>query len=93
MEQQGGSPAGDGDAAAAAGDATAGGGAEGAAAGSAEGGETVTVGLQFDWLSDAKLVLTEDLISEMLRQRKAAGLIDETQFDEIETEMPDRAED
>ena len=58
-----------------------------------EGGETVTVGLQFDWLSDAKLVLTEDLISEMLRQRKAAGLIDETQFDEIETEMPDRAED
>ena len=58
-----------------------------------EGGETVTVGLQFDWLSDAKLLLTEDLISEMLRQRKAAGLIDETQFDEIETEMPDRAED
>ena len=58
-----------------------------------EGGETVTVGLQFDWLGDAKLVLTEDLISEMLRQRKAAGLIDETQFDEIETEMPDRAED
>lgn len=58
-----------------------------------EDGETVTVGLQFDWLSDAKLVLTEDLITEMLRQRKAAGLIDETKFDEIETEMPDRAED
>ena len=55
--------------------------------------EEGTIGLQFDWLSDAKLVLTEDLISEMLRQRKAAGLIDETQFDEIETEMPDRAED
>jgi ribosome maturation factor RimP len=27
----------------------------------------------FDWLADAKLVLTDDLIREMLRQRKAAG--------------------
>ncbi|MEL6419521.1 MAG: ribosome maturation factor RimP, partial [Pseudomonadota bacterium] len=32
-----------------------------------------TIGLKFDWLSDAKLVLTDDLIKEMLRQRKAAG--------------------
>lgn len=45
-----------------------------------------TVGLKFEWLSDAKLVLTDDLIKEMLRQRKAAGVIDETKFDEIETE-------
>ena len=44
------------------------------------------IGLSFDWLSDAKLVLTDDLIREMLRQRKAAGLIDESQFDEIETD-------
>ena len=49
-------------------------------------GETVTVGLQFDWLADAKLVLTDDLIKEMLRQRKAAGTINEDDFDEIETE-------
>jgi hypothetical protein len=35
----------------------------------------VTVGLHYDWLSDAKLVLTDDLIREMLRQRKAAGTI------------------
>jgi ribosome maturation factor RimP len=49
-----------------------------------EGGETVTIGLKFDWLSDAKLILTDELIAEMLRQRKAAGIIDETQFDEIE---------
>jgi ribosome maturation factor RimP len=49
-----------------------------------EGGETVTVGLKFDWLADAKLVLTDELISEMLRQRKASGVIDESQFDEIE---------
>jgi len=45
-----------------------------------------TIGLQFDWLSDAKLVLTDELIREMLRARKAAGVIDEQEFDEIETE-------
>ncbi len=48
-------------------------------------GEPVTIGLQFDWLSDAKLILSDELIAEMLRQRKASGVIDETQFDEIET--------
>ena len=54
------------------------------------GGEMVTIGLQFDWLSDAKLVLTDELIAEMLRQKKDAGVqiehLDETAFDEIETE-------
>ena len=49
-----------------------------------DGKETVTIGLQFDWLSDAKLILTDGLISEMLRQKKASGVIDESQFDEIE---------
>jgi ribosome maturation factor RimP len=49
-----------------------------------DGKETVTIGLQFDWLSDAKLILTDELISEMLRQKKASGVIDESQFDEIE---------
>jgi ribosome maturation factor RimP len=58
-----------------------------------EQGEPVTIGLEFDWLTDAKLVLTDELITEMLRQRKAAGTIDETQFDEIETEEPGKAED
>lgn len=48
--------------------------------------EEGTIGLQFDWLVDAKLVLTDDLIKEMLRQRKAAGALNETEFDEIETE-------
>ena len=48
--------------------------------------EEGTIGLKFDWLADAKLVLTDDLIREMLRQRKAAGIVDETQFDEIQTE-------
>ena len=45
-----------------------------------------TIGLQFDWLSDAKLVLTDDLIKEMLKQRKAAGIVNEDDFDAIEEE-------
>ena len=48
--------------------------------------EEGTVGLNFDWLSDAKLVLTDELITEMLRQRKAAGDLNEDEFDEIETD-------
>lgn len=48
--------------------------------------EEGTVGLKFDWLADAKLVLTDELIAEMLRQRKAAGIIDEEKYDDIETE-------
>ena len=48
--------------------------------------EEGTVGLKFDWLSDAKLILTDELIREMLRQRKAAGFVDDEQFDEIETD-------
>lgn len=53
-------------------------------------GEIQTVGLHLDWLSDAKLVLSDDLIREMLRQKKEAGVeignLDESAFDEIETE-------
>ncbi|MFX0545503.1 ribosome maturation factor RimP [Roseovarius sp. S1116L3] len=48
--------------------------------------EEGTIGLEFDWLADAKLVLTDELIKEMLRQRKAAGSINETDFDEIQTD-------
>ncbi len=44
-----------------------------------------TIGLQFDWLTEAKLVLTDELIRDMLKVRKDAGEIDESQFDEIET--------
>lgn len=49
-------------------------------------GEVQTVGLQFDWLADAKLILTDDLIKEMLKQRKAAGTLNEDTIDEIETD-------
>lgn len=50
-----------------------------------EHGKPLTIGLKFEWLSDAKLVLTDELIREMLRQRKEAGTIDETKFDEVQT--------
>ncbi|MFN3722387.1 MAG: ribosome maturation factor RimP [Paracoccaceae bacterium] len=61
-----------------------------------EAGEEVTIGLRFDWLSDAKLILTDDLIAEMLRQKKASGTFDEADFDEIdqsEGEEEDPAEE
>ena len=58
-----------------------------------EGGETLTIGLQFDWLSDAKLLLTDELIAEVLRQRKESGVIDESKFDEIEETEGDEDED
>jgi ribosome maturation factor RimP len=51
--------------------------------------EEGTVGLKFDWLTDAKLVLTDELIREMLKARKAQGF-DETKFDDvIEAEGPE----
>ena len=49
-----------------------------------EGNETVTIGLQFEWLSDAKLILTDALIAEMLSQKKASAEMDESKFDDIE---------
>lgn len=55
--------------------------------------EEGTIGLQFDWLSDAKLLLTDDLIAEMLRQRTEAGTFNEADFDEIETSEGDEAEE
>jgi ribosome maturation factor RimP len=55
-----------------------------------EPGGAVTIGLQFDWLADAKLILTDELITEMLRQKKASGVFDEAEFDQIdETEGGD----
>jgi ribosome maturation factor RimP len=48
-----------------------------------EGGQEITIGLRFDWLSDAKLILTDELIAEMLRQKKAHEPA-EGEFDEIE---------
>jgi ribosome maturation factor RimP len=47
------------------------------------GGEA-TIGLTFDLLADAKLVLTDELVRETLRGRRDAGQIDEGRFDEIQ---------
>ena len=57
-----------------------------------EGGEVLvnvdegTIGLQFDWLAEAKLVMTDELVREMLKARKKAGILDETAFDSVETD-------
>ncbi len=48
-------------------------------------GKPVTIGLKFDWLAEAKLVLTDELIRDMLRARKAAP-VDAGKFDDVETE-------
>ncbi len=43
------------------------------------------IGLDFDWLVEAKLLLTDELIAESLKARKGDDL-DESEFDEIETD-------
>ena len=55
----------------------------------AEGQGRVTIGLPFDWLADAKLMLTDDLIRDVLKNRKDSGVIDEAQFDEVQTTLGD----
>lgn len=52
-----------------------------------QGTERPVIGLKFEWLSDAKLILTDELIREVLKSRKDRGQIDETQFDEVKTLM------
>ena len=57
------------------------------------GGETQTIGLNFDRLADATLMLTVELNAELLRQKKEAGVeidnLDESIFDEVQTEDGD----
>lgn len=45
-----------------------------------------TIGLQFEWLTEAKLLLTDELIAETLKARKDAGGFDDENFDEIQTD-------
>ena len=50
--------------------------------------EEGTVGLKFNWLSDARLVLSDDLIKQMLRKRNTkTTILNEENFDEIETQL------
>ena len=51
-----------------------------------------TIGLEFEWLAEAKLILTDDLIKEMLKQRKINQNFDEKKFDKIETERLEEIE-
>jgi len=51
-----------------------------------------TIGLEFDWLAEAKLILTDDLIKEMLKQRKINQNFDDKNFDTIETERLEEIE-
>ena len=51
-----------------------------------------TIGLEFEWLAEAKLILTDELIKEMLKQRKINQNFDEKKFDKIETESLEEIE-
>jgi ribosome maturation factor RimP len=51
-----------------------------------------TIGLAFELIGDAKLVLTDALIAESLSARKAKGF-DPGEFDDVETETSDEDED
>ena len=44
-----------------------------------------TIGLKFNWLTEAKLILNDNLIKEMLRAHKNTSVLKEDKFDEIET--------
>ena len=51
-----------------------------------------TIGLEFDWLAEAKLVLTDELVKEMLKQKKINQNFDDKEFDEIETDRLEEIE-
>ena len=51
-----------------------------------------TIGLEFEWLAEAKLVLTDELIKEMLKKKKINQKFDVKKFDTIETERLEEIE-
>ena len=54
--------------------------------------EEGTIGLKFTWLSDARLVLSDDLMKKMLKKNTKAGILNEENFDEIETQLENNEE-
>jgi len=54
--------------------------------------EEGTIGLKFTWLSDARLVLSDDLIKKMLKKNTKAGILNEENFDKIETQLENNEE-
>ena len=51
-----------------------------------------TIGLEFEWLAEAKLILTDELIKEMLKQRKINQNFNEKKYYTIETESLEEIE-
>ena len=54
--------------------------------------EEGTIGLKFTWLSEARLVLSDDLIKEMLKKNSKTSNLNEENFDEIETQLENNEE-
>ena len=54
--------------------------------------EEGTIGLKFTWLSDARLVLSDDLIKKMLKKNTETSILNEENFDEIETQLENNEE-
>ena len=54
--------------------------------------EEGTIGLKFTWLSDARLVLSDDLIKKMLKKNTKKSILNEENFDEIETQLENNEE-
>ena len=54
--------------------------------------EEGTIGLKFTWLSEARLVLSDDLIKKMLKKNTKTGILNEENFDEIETQLENNEE-
>ena len=55
--------------------------------------EEGTIGLKFNWLSDARLVLSDNLIKQMLRKKNTKTTIfNDENFDEIETQLENNEE-
>jgi ribosome maturation factor RimP len=55
--------------------------------------EQGVIGLKFDWLSDAKLVLTDALVAAALRRQKAEPAFDPDAFDAVEPAEPGEDDD
>ena len=49
--------------------------------------EEGTIGLKFTWLSEARLVLSDDLIKKMLKNNTKTSILIVENFDEIETQL------
>ena len=54
--------------------------------------EEGTIGLKFTWLSEARLVLSDDLIKKMLKKSTKTSILNEENFDEIETQSENNEE-